>query len=161
MTFTYSGVPVAGTTDEIRFLIQDTDSTNAIFQDEEIQYYVSRWQSVNGSAFKTAASLCETAAAKYAREVTISSDATSVAMEQLQQKYEELAARLRSMAGEIDMSGNGPIVGGTNSDDWYYGGPPKTFQRKMNDNPLAGEQETIPAPLWQNDYEYGGFWDGG
>lgn len=161
MTFTYSGAPVAGTTDEIRFLLQDTDSTDPLFQNEEIQYYIDRIAAVNGSVLKTAAYLAETAAARFARQVSISSDQTSIAMEQLQQKYEDLASRLRAQAVELDASGGGPITGGVDDcsyDDWYYGGKPKVFGKKMHDNRLAGVQDNLNTDEWL-DYEYGGFWD--
>lgn len=158
MTFTYGGTPSVGTTDEIRFLLQDTDANNPIFQDEEIQYFMDRAASVNGSTLKTAAYLAETAAARFAREVTINSDGTSIAMEQLQQKYEELSARLRGLAVELDNSGTGPIVGGNNWDDWWYGGR-KVFRMRANDNIRAGSQNDCPDNYWI-DYEYGGWWEG-
>lgn len=162
MSFTYSGTPIPGTTDEVRFLLQDVDENEPIFQDEEIQYFLDKWVSVSGSVFKAAASLAETAAAHFAREVAISSDQTSIAMEQLQQKYEDLAGRLRSQAGELETSGIGPSVGGSEPwQDAIYGWPPKTFQRKMSDNPEAGLQENVPIPSSWLAYETGGYYTNG
>src|SRR4051812_9979983 len=111
-------MPTEGSRDEIRFLLQDTNSADPIFQNEEIDYMMARMETVNGSAVKTAANLAEIAAAKFAKQVSISSDQTSIAMEQLQTKYEQLAGRLRALAAELDNSGTGPITGGINWDDW-------------------------------------------
>jgi hypothetical protein len=43
MAFTYSGNPGNSTRDLVRFLITDTDSTDALFQDSEIDYLVTLW----------------------------------------------------------------------------------------------------------------------
>jgi hypothetical protein len=41
MTFTYSGNPGASALDEVRFLIQDTDSNDQLLSNEEINYLLS------------------------------------------------------------------------------------------------------------------------
>ena len=43
MAFTYSGNPSSSTLDQVRFLVGDTDSTNAHFQDAEIQWLLVQW----------------------------------------------------------------------------------------------------------------------
>lgn len=43
MAFTYSGNPGSSTRDLVRFLISDTDSTDPMFQDAEIDYLVTLW----------------------------------------------------------------------------------------------------------------------
>jgi hypothetical protein len=43
MTWSYSGDPGASTRDEIRFLIQDTDTNDQLLSDEEIDYLISVW----------------------------------------------------------------------------------------------------------------------
>lgn len=163
MTATYSGNPSASPTDEVRFLLQDTDVTNPLFQNEEIQYYLDRITATRGASPTLAAAyLAERAAAKYAAEVSISSDQTSIAMEQLQQKYQTLAASLREESSRLDASGVGPIVGGVGDfEDVFYGGKPKMFGKKMHDNRQAGAQDVLTDAysLWA-DYEYGGWWDG-
>lgn len=156
----YSGNPSASPTDEIRFLIQDTDPASPILTDGEIQYYIDKMTVVNGSTFKTAANLAEVIAAKYAGQVAISSDQTSIQMEQLQTKYEELAMRLRAQAVEMDASGNGPITGGSNWDDWWYGqSSRKVFKMRSGDNMRAGSQHNSCDSPWI-EYEYGGWWEG-
>lgn len=42
MSFNYSGDPSASRLDECRFLIGDTDESNFIFQDEEINYIITQ-----------------------------------------------------------------------------------------------------------------------
>lgn len=158
MPFTYSGNPSSSTLDEIRFLLQDTDSTDPLFQDAEITYEINKFVGLNGSTYRAAAGLAETLGAKFAREVAISSDGTSVAMEALQQKYMTLAAQLRQRAAKEEATGNGPIVGGVNYDDDSYSGPPKRFSIAMHDNSQAGRQDGDPGPdSYYLDYELGGF----
>lgn len=43
MTWTYSGNPGASLLDEVRFLIQDTDTTNQQLQDEELSYLIGSY----------------------------------------------------------------------------------------------------------------------
>jgi hypothetical protein len=43
MTFTYSGNPGASALDEVRFLIQDTDSTDPLLTNEEINYLLTAY----------------------------------------------------------------------------------------------------------------------
>lgn len=43
MTFTYSGNPSSSTLNLVRFLLQDTDSTDALLSDEEINYLINTW----------------------------------------------------------------------------------------------------------------------
>jgi hypothetical protein len=43
MTFTYSGNPGASTRDLVRFLISDTNSADAYFQNEELDYLITIW----------------------------------------------------------------------------------------------------------------------
>lgn len=41
MTWTYSGNPGASTLDEVRFLIQDTNTNDQLLQDEELNYLIT------------------------------------------------------------------------------------------------------------------------
>lgn len=43
MAFTYSGNPGSSTRDLVRFLISDTDSSDPMFQDAEIDYLITLW----------------------------------------------------------------------------------------------------------------------
>jgi len=56
MTFTYSGDPSTSTRNYVRFLIHDTDSTDALFSDEELNYVITEWGS---DAYSAARELAE------------------------------------------------------------------------------------------------------
>lgn len=43
MTWTYSGNPGASTLDEVRFLIQDTNTNDQLLQDEELNYLITSY----------------------------------------------------------------------------------------------------------------------
>lgn len=65
MSFSYSGNPGASDLDQVRFLIQDTDSTDAEFTNEEINSVLSSL-----SAPQAAISLVDRLIAKYARKAS-------------------------------------------------------------------------------------------
>ena len=64
MTFTYSGDPSTSTRNYVRFLLNDTDSTDALFSDEEIAYVITEW---SGDAYDAARELAEILIARFAR----------------------------------------------------------------------------------------------
>lgn len=64
MTFTYSGDPSTSTRNYVRFLLNDTDSTDALFSDEELTYVISEW---GGDAYDAARECAEILIARFAR----------------------------------------------------------------------------------------------
>jgi hypothetical protein len=63
MTWTYSGNPGASTLDEVRFLIQDTDTTDQLLSNEELNYLIDAFDdSAYGAAISAVVSLIGTAA---------------------------------------------------------------------------------------------------
>jgi hypothetical protein len=64
MTWTYSGDPSTSTRNYVRFLINDTISTDALFSDEEITYVITEW---SGDAYEAARELAEILIARFAR----------------------------------------------------------------------------------------------
>ena len=64
MTFTYSGDPSTSTRNYVRFLIHDTDSTDALFSDEELNYVISEW---SGDAYNAARECAEILIARFSR----------------------------------------------------------------------------------------------
>lgn len=64
MTFTYSGDPSTSARNYVRFLLNDTNSTDVLFSDEEIAYVLSEW---SNDAYDTARELAEIAIARFAR----------------------------------------------------------------------------------------------
>jgi len=139
--WSYSGDPTDSDLDEIRFLVQDTDTADQLITDEEISYIIDKWVDVYGSNFMAAAMVAEAIAAKFTREVAYSADGVSVAVEQLQQKYDNLAMSLRDQYRQFDI-GAGPVVEGIlYSDTLDPGIKPTMFGIGMNDNVRAGKQE--------------------
>jgi hypothetical protein len=63
MTFSYSGNPGASDLDRIRFLIQDTDSSDALFSNEELTYLNGAY----GDAYSAAIAAVTTLIAKGSR----------------------------------------------------------------------------------------------
>ena len=64
MTFTYSGDPSTSTRNYVRFLLNDTDSTDALFSDEELTYVINEW---GGDAYDAARECAEILIARFAR----------------------------------------------------------------------------------------------
>jgi hypothetical protein len=63
MTWTYSGNPGASVLDEVRFLIQDTDTTDQLLSNEELNYLIDAFDdSAYGAAISAVVSLIGTAA---------------------------------------------------------------------------------------------------
>ena len=58
MTWTYSGNPGASALDEVRFLIQDTDTTDQLLSNEEINYLLTQFaQDAFGAAISAITAL--------------------------------------------------------------------------------------------------------
>ena len=96
MTFTYSGDPSTSTRNYVRFLINDTDSTDALFSDEELNYVISEW---GGDAYKSARECAEILIARFSRLADSSSKSVgdisvSESFSQKIQHYKELANNL-------------------------------------------------------------------
>lgn len=161
MTATYSGDPSSSAKDEIRFLLQDTDMTDALLQDEEISYFVSLLSTVYGNNIATAAHLADIVANKFAREVSISADGVSIGAQELQDKYRDMAKQLRYQWHQIAGAGGAPDVGGIlwgESIDPTI--KPLEFGIGFTDNYRAGQQEyggNAPTdwPGWRDEYYWG------
>ena len=62
MTWSYSGDPGSSTRDEVRFLIQDTDTDNQLLSDEELDYLITAYTDAYSAAVAAVVSLIATAA---------------------------------------------------------------------------------------------------
>lgn len=106
MTATYDPTLPADK-DTVRFLVGDTDTSNAAVSDEEITASLALF----GSVYNTAAGVADALAAKYSSSTSISiSGLVSVAQEQKALAYRALAVRLRSQAATMNVGA--PFVGG-------------------------------------------------
>jgi hypothetical protein len=90
MAFTYVD-PNSSDRDKVRFLIQDTDSTDAHLQDAEIAYLLSVWTNV----YAAAAYAAEAIAAKYAHKTNYS---RSIGDLSISESYATSAAEFRELA---------------------------------------------------------------
>lgn len=91
MSWTYDN-PTASEKDEVRFIVGDTDTTDQLLTDEEINYLLNKYDSVNEAAYQAALSI----AAKFARLVNISTSKTNISYAQQYEHYKDLAAELYS-----------------------------------------------------------------
>ena len=110
MTWTYTLATLATTPkDQVRLMIEDTDTTDQQLQDEEIQFFLTQ----EGSVSRTAARCAETLAAKYARQADRKVGDMSLSASQRSKAYLELAARIRQQA-RINVA---PYAGGISAGD--------------------------------------------
>lgn len=139
MTFSYVS-PGISNKDSIRFLLGDTNSANALLQDEEIDWLVTRWMPLHGSVEYVAAAAAETIAARFAREANYSADGVSISLANLGAQFRELAMSLRQQHKNLLVGGE-PDVGGITpgeADDPSV--VPTDFGTGMHDNQEAGRQ---------------------
>jgi hypothetical protein len=135
MTWTYSGAPVAGTVDEVRFLVQDTDASDPLLTDEEIQYVMDEF----GTGVSAAAQLARTLQAKFARFVDTTVGSVSESASQRAAQYQALAERLEQQLGYRAT----PTFGGISQSvkdslDADTGAAQVAFKRDQFSNPSAG-----------------------
>ncbi len=84
MSFSYDSSALAAPLNHLRFMTQDTDASDYLLEDEEINYVMA----VTTNIYRAAAKLCRAIAAKLLRETVL--DAGVV-------KIEQQAARAREM----------------------------------------------------------------
>jgi hypothetical protein len=139
-TYTYAEDPANEPVDAVRFLVGDTQGDEWFLSDEEIRWIIDVWVSKN-SVFYTASMAAEAIAAKFAREVSTNADGQTVNTSELQQKYLDLAARLRRQhetlltGGFVDVGGINP---GEQPDPTVT---PPAFGTGMHDFSEAGQQD--------------------
>ena len=92
MAFTY--VEPTTDRDKVRFLIQDTDSTDAHFQDAEITYLLTTW----GNVYDAAIAAAEIISGQYAHKTNYS---RSIGDLSISESYAESATQFRELAKSI------------------------------------------------------------
>jgi hypothetical protein len=138
--WSYSGDPSTSDKDAVRFYIGDIDESLQLLQDEDIDFLLKKWLPLYGSDLLVAAGAAEIIANHFAREVSVSADGVSVASNELQQKYNDLAANLRDMY-KIEQIGT-PILPGVLYDNtWDSSIKPLRFGIGFTDNYEAGRQD--------------------
>lgn len=144
MSWTYSGNPKSNDRDEVRFWVQDTNPESPLLEDQEIEYLLNLWQ--DGTQFYTirvAALAAEVLANRYAKQVSVSADGVSVALSELMQRYNDLAASLRdqwhSMMANVGSSDFAGLILDINTYDPSI--RPLVFGIGFMDNALVGQQD--------------------
>lgn len=156
MAFTYEGNLATSEKDQVRFLVGDTDSEEFFLHDDEILWLITQWDQ-KGSIYFTSSMAAEAIAAKFAREVSLTSDSQTVGTSELQQKYLDLAARLMRQhetlltGGNVDMGG---VLAGEQPDPTVTS---PAFGTGMHDYIDAGPQDRGDAgdyfrPDWEGWY---------
>jgi hypothetical protein len=161
MTFSYSGDPQTSQKDGIRYLVGDTDSTEPLVSDEEIEFMLNTWYPLYGTLEYVGAEVLDALAAKYAREANYSADGVSVSLASLQQQLTNQAMKLREMHNR-QFVGAEPDVGGM--DEWpdleALGIKPYAFGTGFMDNQYAGQQDyggrETGTPSYVPEYQPGG-----
>ncbi len=97
MAFTY--VEPTTDRDKVRFLIQDTDSTAAHFQDAEITYLLTTW----GNVYDAAIAGAEIISGKYAHKTNYS---RSIGDLSISESYAASAAEFRQLADRLKAQKN-------------------------------------------------------
>lgn len=141
MTWTWSGDPSSSTLDELRFYIQDTDTSFQLLSDEELTFLLDTYADQFGHVLAVAAMACEVIAAKFARQVDASADGVSVSLGQLQQRYNDLAQSLRD---QFKLVGSDNLAGALDamfSDVSVFDIEPLVFGVGFMDNFRAGQQD--------------------
>lgn len=147
MAFTYTGDPSASDRDAVRLLVGDTDPTEPLLTDGEIDWVIEVWKA-KGHPYFYASVCAEIIAARFARETTISSDGQTVSMSELQEKYYRLANTLFSQYQQLLASGVGIHAGGMSAGEQRDGDVlPLAFGTQMHDNHRAGWQDYGDRPM--------------
>lgn len=97
MAWTYSGNPSDSDLDTVRWLVGDTDDTNQIVQDEEIEHELAEQKNV----YAAASTVCEAIAAKFAGDVDFDYGHIAENASQAREAYEARAERLRTIASSL------------------------------------------------------------
>ena len=140
-TYTYTD-PSDSPKDQVRFLLQDTRTTEWLISDEEIDWAITVWYQQYGTYQWVAAFLADTIAARYAREAPISADGISVDLSGVCQQMRDLATSLRAQHNELAGIAGLPEAGGIlYGDEMDRSLKPFAFGTGMHDDPAVGTQD--------------------
>lgn len=142
MTWTYSGNPSTSIRDQVRYLIQDTDSTLQLQSDEELDFLIRLWMPKYDSVHLVASKAAAVISRKFAGVLTISADGVSVNTADLSQRYHDMSVRLRTEHQEAGVTGGVLDLANLMSDSRLdHGIKPLSFGVGQFDNPSAGQQD--------------------
>lgn len=105
MSFTYSSTDISTDLAKVRTLIWDTDSTDALLTDEQVNFFLAQ----DSNIYKAASNAAKAIAAKYAGNVDKIVDDMSLADSQKYKQYSDLASELLTKS---KIHGGGGIYAG-------------------------------------------------
>lgn len=105
MAWTYSGDPSSSDRDQVRFIIQDTDSDDQLLQDEELDYLLTEEGNVTSASIRAA----EILMAKFSRMCDEKVGQVSVSYSQKAEQYKRLVDQLKRRAAIKNVT---PFAGG-------------------------------------------------
>lgn len=140
--WSYSGDPSNSDLDQVRFYVQDTDSTVRLLADAEINFLVGVWKPLyNNSLIYVASVAAGQVAAKFAGVVRVNADGVAVDLTNLSPAYTALAEQLRRLyeleQSDVEVDVTNLMWGG----DVDLGLAPLRFGIGDMDNPAAGQQD--------------------
>lgn len=147
MTFTYSGDPSTSTRNYVRFLINDTDSTDALFSDEELNYVISEW---NNDAYKAARECAEILIARFSRQAD--STSKSVGDISVSESFSNKITHYKELAESLlrrEMRKNPPTVFANtqslkSTNDRIIDDYNTDFYAGIHDNPNSNYDQRVP-----------------
>lgn len=101
MAFSYSFDPSSSPKDEVRFILQDTDKNDPLFQDGEILYFLNQY---NQSVLLSAIRAVEVLATRFARLADESVGQIHISYSQKYKQYLEMKKELRDRLSTEDTS---------------------------------------------------------
>ncbi len=141
--WTYSGDPSLSNRDAVRFYISDTDASNPLMNDGEVDYLLTKFPDPLAAAAQAARSL----AGKFAKQVTRKT------VGDLSLSWSDMAKNYYALADELqirsDISGSTLYAGGTSKSDMAAVAAnsdrvPQPFTRGQFDITPVAEQPAVP-----------------
>lgn len=129
MAWTYSGDPSSGSRDQVRFLIHDTDTSDQLLQDEEIDWVLTERPNV----YLAGETCCIQIATGFSRFADQSTQDLSDSYSQRAKMYSERAMELRELAWKST-----PVIP-------YAGGT------SVSDKELQRDNDNIVQPRFRRD----------
>jgi hypothetical protein len=109
MSWSYSGNPSSSDLDAVRFLIGDTDTTDQLLQNEEINYLLAQ---TGNDVYTSAIIACRTIASKFSRKADQKIGDYSISNSQKASQYLALATQLAQSQAKALISRVAPYAGG-------------------------------------------------
>lgn len=133
MTWSYSGDPSSSDRDAVRFLCGDTDTTNQLLTDEEIDWILTEESNV----YLAAAQACGSIASTFASKADKSVGDLRISYESIQKQYADRSAKLQSRGAVRSAM---PYAGGISKNDKETVEEDTdrvvpAFERDIHDNP--------------------------